>query len=169
VIPELGNFAVICALCIAFVQAIVPLAGAARGNVAWMNVARPAAQGQFVFVAIAFGCLVYSFLNNDFSVLNVAIELQLDAAVVLPDHRNLGQPRRVAAALGADAGRLDAGGFGFQPSSAAGDAGTHPRRDGSGDRSASCCSCCSPRIRSTVCCRRLRTGAISIRCCRIRG
>jgi cytochrome c-type biogenesis protein CcmF len=72
VIPELGNFAVICALCIAFVQAIVPLAGAARGNVAWMNVARPAAQGQFVFVAIAFGCLVYSFLNNDFSVLNVA-------------------------------------------------------------------------------------------------
>ncbi len=36
-----------------------------------MNVARPAAQGQFVFVAIAFGCLAYSFVNNDFSVLNV--------------------------------------------------------------------------------------------------
>ncbi|MEX0959071.1 MAG: heme lyase CcmF/NrfE family subunit [Burkholderiales bacterium] len=71
-IPEIGNFAMICALCIALVQAILPLAGAARGNTVWMNVARPAAQGQFVFVAIAFGCLVYSFLNNDFSVLNVA-------------------------------------------------------------------------------------------------
>jgi cytochrome c-type biogenesis protein CcmF len=35
-------------------------------------VARPAAQGQFVFVAIAFACLAYSFLTNDFSVENVA-------------------------------------------------------------------------------------------------
>ena len=37
-----------------------------------MAVARPAARGQFLFVAIAFGCLAYSFLVNDFSVLNVA-------------------------------------------------------------------------------------------------
>ena len=37
-----------------------------------MSVARPASQGQFTFVAIAFGCLAYSFINNDFSVLNVA-------------------------------------------------------------------------------------------------
>ena len=37
-----------------------------------MSVARPAAQGQFVFVALAFGCLAYSFLTNDFSVENVA-------------------------------------------------------------------------------------------------
>jgi len=71
-IPELGNFALIVALCIALTQAILPLAGAARGNLAWMNVARPAAQGQFVFVAIAFACLAWSFVNNDFSVLNVA-------------------------------------------------------------------------------------------------
>jgi cytochrome c-type biogenesis protein CcmF len=71
-IPELGHFALIVALCIALTQAILPLAGAARGNPAWMNVARPAAQGQFVFVVIAFACLAYSFVNNDFSVLNVA-------------------------------------------------------------------------------------------------
>jgi len=71
-IPELGQFALIVALCIALAQAILPLAGAARGNVAWMHVARPAAQGQFVFVAIAFACLAYCFVNNDFSVLNVA-------------------------------------------------------------------------------------------------
>ena len=37
-----------------------------------MALARPAAQGQFTFVAIAFGCLAWSFVHNDFSVLNVA-------------------------------------------------------------------------------------------------
>ena len=71
-IPELGHFALIVALCIACVQAAVPLIGAQRGDPAWMALARPAAQGQFVFVAIAFGCLAWSFVSNDFSVLNVA-------------------------------------------------------------------------------------------------
>jgi cytochrome c-type biogenesis protein CcmF len=71
-IPELGHFALIVALCIALAQAVLSLAGAARGNAAWMAVARPGAQGQFVFVAIAFACLAYAFVNNDFSVLNVA-------------------------------------------------------------------------------------------------
>ena len=71
-IPELGHFALIVALCIAVVQAFVPLIGSFRGNAAWMEVARPAAAGQFVFVAIAFGCLAWSFVGNDFSVLNVA-------------------------------------------------------------------------------------------------
>jgi cytochrome c-type biogenesis protein CcmF len=70
-IPELGQFALIIALCIALVQGVLPIVGAARGEVTWMNVARPAAQGQFVFVVIAFGCLAYSFVTNDFSVLNV--------------------------------------------------------------------------------------------------
>ena len=71
-IPELGQFALVLALCLALVQCVLPIAGAARGNAAWMAVARPAAHGQFVFVAIAFGCLAWSFVNNDFSVLNVA-------------------------------------------------------------------------------------------------
>ncbi|MFN0038168.1 MAG: heme lyase CcmF/NrfE family subunit [Burkholderiales bacterium] len=71
-IPELGHFALIVALCVATAQAVFSLVGAARGNVVWMSVARPAAQGQLVFVAFAFGCLAASFLNNDFSVLNVA-------------------------------------------------------------------------------------------------
>jgi len=71
-IPELGQFALVLALCLALVQSVLPIAGAATGNATWMSVARPAAQGQFVFVAIAFGCLAYSFVTNDFSVLNVA-------------------------------------------------------------------------------------------------
>ena len=71
-IPELGHFALILALILAIVQATLPLIGAHRGNATLMAVARPAAQGQFTFVAIAFGCLAYSFMVNDFSVLNVA-------------------------------------------------------------------------------------------------
>ncbi|MGH8623502.1 MAG: heme lyase CcmF/NrfE family subunit, partial [Burkholderiales bacterium] len=71
-IPELGQFALVLALCLALAQCVLPVAGAARGNAAWMAVARPAAQGQFVFVAIAFGCLAWSFATNDFSVVNVA-------------------------------------------------------------------------------------------------
>ncbi len=71
-VPEVGQFALILALLLALIQGFVPLAGAARGNHVWMGLARPATQGQFLFVALAFGCLIYSFVVNDFSVLNVA-------------------------------------------------------------------------------------------------
>ncbi|MFN8751381.1 MAG: heme lyase CcmF/NrfE family subunit [Betaproteobacteria bacterium] len=71
-IPELGHFALIVALFIALVQGVVPLVGAARGEPRLMALARPAAQAQFLCVALAFGCLAWSFVNNDFSVLNVA-------------------------------------------------------------------------------------------------
>jgi cytochrome c-type biogenesis protein CcmF len=71
-IPELGHFALIIALLLALTQAALPLYGAQRGNLTLMAVARPAAQGQFVFVALAFACLAYSFVTNDFSVENVA-------------------------------------------------------------------------------------------------
>jgi len=71
-IPEVGQVALALALCLALVQSVLPIAGAARGDRAWMAVARPAAQGQFLLVAIAFGCLAWSFAANDFSVLNVA-------------------------------------------------------------------------------------------------
>ena len=71
-IPELGHFALIVALFLALVQGTLPLIGAARGVAGWINVARPAAQGQFVFVAMAFGCLVHAFVTNDFSVVYVA-------------------------------------------------------------------------------------------------
>ncbi|MCC6245311.1 MAG: heme lyase CcmF/NrfE family subunit [Gemmatimonadaceae bacterium] len=72
-IPELGHFALILALLLSLAQGTLPLVGATRRVPAWMALARPAAQGQFVFVAIAFGCLAWSVLQSDFSVLNVAI------------------------------------------------------------------------------------------------
>ena len=70
--PELGNFALMLALGLAVVQSVLPLLGAWRGDARWMGVARPAAAGQFVFVALAFGCLVQAFVGNDFSVAYVA-------------------------------------------------------------------------------------------------
>src|SRR5690242_11684566 len=71
-IPELGQFALALALALALVQAFFPIAGAARGNAAWMALARPAAQAQALLVAFAFGCLTFSFINNDFSVAYVS-------------------------------------------------------------------------------------------------
>jgi cytochrome c-type biogenesis protein CcmF len=71
-IPEIGQFALILALLLAVLQGTAPIVGAARGMPSWMAAARPLAQGQFVFVAIAFACLAWSFVHNDFSVLNVA-------------------------------------------------------------------------------------------------
>ena len=71
-VPEIGQFALILALLLALTQGVLPIVGAARGVPAWIALARPAAQGQFTFIAIAFGCLAWSFVNNDFSVLNVA-------------------------------------------------------------------------------------------------
>ena len=67
-IPELGHFALILALCVALVQSTVPMIGAARGDQAMINFARPSAYAQFLCVAVAFAILTYAFLANDFSV-----------------------------------------------------------------------------------------------------
>ena len=70
--PELGIFSLILAFVLSLSQAFFGLTGAWRGKQAWMAVARPAVTGQFVFVGVAFACLVYCLVNNDFSVLYVA-------------------------------------------------------------------------------------------------
>jgi cytochrome c-type biogenesis protein CcmF len=67
-IPELGQFALALALVVALAQAVMPIAGAARGDPSWIALARPAARTQALLVAFAFGCLTYSFVANDFSV-----------------------------------------------------------------------------------------------------
>ena len=71
-IPEIGNFALIVALFLSIIQGVMPIIGAARNNTVMMGTARTLAVGQFVIVTVAIGCLVYSFVNNDFSVLYVA-------------------------------------------------------------------------------------------------
>jgi cytochrome c-type biogenesis protein CcmF len=71
-IPELGQVALALSLAISAFQAFVPLYGAYRGDALWMSLARPAAQATALLVAFAFGCLVYAFVGNDFSVAYVA-------------------------------------------------------------------------------------------------
>ncbi len=70
--PELGIFSLILAFVLSLSQAFFGLTGAWKAKPVWMAVARPAVTGQFVFVVMAFACLVYCFVNNDFSVLYVA-------------------------------------------------------------------------------------------------
>jgi len=71
-IPELGQLAIILALCMALAQAIFPLAGAQLNRATWIAIAKPAARAQFSFLLIAFACLTYAFIANDFSVDYVA-------------------------------------------------------------------------------------------------
>ncbi|MEH6616305.1 MAG: heme lyase CcmF/NrfE family subunit [Porticoccus sp.] len=71
-IPELGHFSLILSLCLAVLLATVPMVGAQTGNYLWMSMARSLANGMFVLMALAFTCLAYGFLHDDFSVRYVA-------------------------------------------------------------------------------------------------
>ena len=71
-LAEVGHFSLALAACIAVALALLPLAGVWRGVDAWMRSAIPLALGQLLFVAIAFGCLAYGFLGDDFSVRLIA-------------------------------------------------------------------------------------------------
>jgi len=71
-IPEIGHFALILALCMACVQGFLPIIGASRGIAGWVHVAKSAAYGQLLFMGLAYACLTYSFVIHDFSVAYVA-------------------------------------------------------------------------------------------------
>lgn len=66
-IVETGHFALILALCVALVQAVIPLVGAQKGWSGWMAVATPAALAQFLLIATAFAALTWAFVSSDFS------------------------------------------------------------------------------------------------------
>ena len=91
-IPEIGHFALWLALGVALALATVPMAGAATGRSDWMGLARPGAYALFFLVALAFACLVASFVRHDFSVLyvasnsNTALPLQYRIAGVWGGH-----------------------------------------------------------------------------------
>ena len=95
-IPELGQFALILAMMLAALQAFFGIAGPALERDRWMAAVAPAVSGQFVMIATSMGCLVASFVANDFSVAYVA------------ENSNSALPifYRVAAVWGAHAGSL---------------------------------------------------------------
>jgi cytochrome c-type biogenesis protein CcmF len=71
-IPEIGHYAIVLALMVAIVQAVLPLVGAARNDGPTMELGRTAAVAQFGFIALAFACLMQSYIVSDFSVRTVA-------------------------------------------------------------------------------------------------
>src|SRR5487761_633863 len=95
-IPELGQFALILAMLLAGLQAFFGIVGPALKRDRWMAAVTPAVSGQFVMIATSMGCLVASFVANDFSVAYVA------------ENSNSALPifYRVAAVWGAHAGSL---------------------------------------------------------------
>ncbi|MCV2883743.1 heme lyase CcmF/NrfE family subunit [Aestuariibacter sp. AA17] len=71
-IPELGNLALTFAFGFALALSIVPFWGVRKNNHPIMELAPNLVVGQFIMTAISFGCLVYAFATDDFSVINVA-------------------------------------------------------------------------------------------------
>jgi cytochrome c-type biogenesis protein CcmF len=71
-LPELGQFALILALLLAALQGFFGIVGPALGRERWAAAVTPAVAGQFVMVATAVGCLIASFVANDFSVRYIA-------------------------------------------------------------------------------------------------
>ena len=71
-IPEFGQLAIIFATLLSVCLAVIPLVGSFNGRISWMMSSRSLALGFFVFVALAFALLSYSFYVDDFSVKYVA-------------------------------------------------------------------------------------------------
>ena len=71
-IAELGHVCLAIALVLSLMQGVMGLVGASRGTSSLMQAGGSAAQGQAVFVALAFAALAWLHAQNDFSVLVVA-------------------------------------------------------------------------------------------------
>lgn len=71
-IPEIGNFALYIAFGFSLLLSVLPLVGLRKSNVSLMETAPNLSAGLFAFTLLAFSCLVYAFLTDDFTVLNVA-------------------------------------------------------------------------------------------------
>ena len=67
-IPEIGQFSLILALCMAVVQTALPITGVALRTPSLLAGARYAASAQLLFLAVSFVCLTYAFISYDFSV-----------------------------------------------------------------------------------------------------
>jgi cytochrome c-type biogenesis protein CcmF len=71
-VPEWGHFALILAFCLSLALVSLPLLGTFTGSTLLMHSGRSLATGLFALVVVSFGCLVFAFLQDDFSVAYVA-------------------------------------------------------------------------------------------------
>lgn len=68
-VPELGNFAIILALCFALIQFVAPLNSLYKNKTSdKINLSTISACGQFLFLSFAMLCLIASFISNDMTV-----------------------------------------------------------------------------------------------------
>lgn len=95
-IPETGHFFLALSLALAALLSVYPLIGAYRQHQQMMNTARPLSYALFASTMISFLCLIYSLINNDFSVVYVANNSNNELPVYY----------RIAAAWGAHEGSL---------------------------------------------------------------
>jgi cytochrome c-type biogenesis protein CcmF len=78
-IPELGNFALALACCLAVAQAVLPLLGAEARETRLIATAPGLALGQLIAIGTAFAALAWSNVVSDYSVRNVAAYSQSQA------------------------------------------------------------------------------------------
>ena len=95
-VAEFAHFSLIIALFIAWMQTIIPQIGASIKNQLWMSCARPLVLAQSLFISLSFICLVFLFINDDFSVRYVAE----NSNTLLPDRY------KISAVWGAHEGSL---------------------------------------------------------------
>ncbi len=95
-IVELGHFALVLALLVALVQGTIPLWGAARGDVAAMDLARSSGIVQLALMTLSFGCLMTAYVTSDFSV----------AAVVANSHSSKPMLYKIAGTWGNHEGSM---------------------------------------------------------------
>jgi len=95
-VAEFGHFSLIIALFIALMQTVIPQIGASIKNQLWMSCARPLVLAQSLFISLSFICLVFLFINDDFSVRYVAE----NSNTLLPDRY------KISAVWGAHEGSL---------------------------------------------------------------
>ena len=105
-LPEIGLFALILALCCAFVQCVLPAIGVTTGRQHFMALAGPATSVQWLFTVISYCVLTISFLRDDFSVTYVAMTSNTLTPIALQNYRRLGWSRGVTITVGVGLGVL---------------------------------------------------------------
>ena len=111
-------------------RSVVPLVGARIGNERLMAVGGPVAVTGFALTALSFAALTAAYAQLRFLGGERLGEFPFAAADALQDHRHLGQPRRLDAALGADPDLLRRAGRRFRRQSAGDAAGQCAGRAG---------------------------------------
>ncbi|MBA4697244.1 MAG: heme lyase CcmF/NrfE family subunit [Legionella sp.] len=76
-IPEIGSFALVVALLFSIMLGTVPLLGLKFDQPKWEKAANAYALGQFMSIVLAYLCLTFCFLNDDFTVTYVLMNSSL--------------------------------------------------------------------------------------------